>query len=89
MKGLLSVIDRGDRWWCRRVLCVAPAHAQREEDRCDRARRRPGDCEITDLEYGLLRLSTDDMGTISIEWSAITWIDSEYTFDVQVAGGRR
>src|SRR5687767_15129307 len=45
--------------------------------------------EITDLEYGLLRLSTDDMGTISIEWSAIASIDSQYTFDVQVAGGRR
>jgi hypothetical protein len=36
----------------------------------------------------MLRLSTDDMGTISIEWTAIASIDSQYTFDVEQAGGR-
>ena len=45
--------------------------------------------EILELEYGLLRLSTDDMGTINIEWAAIAQIDSQYTFDVERAGGRR
>ena len=45
--------------------------------------------EITELEYGLFWLSTDDMGTINIEWSAIASIDSQYTFDVQLVGGIR
>ena len=45
--------------------------------------------EIEQLEYGLLRLATDDMGTINIEWSAIASIDSKYVFDVQVVGGLR
>ena len=29
------------------------------------------------------------MGTISIEWSAIDSIDSDFTFDVERSGGRR
>jgi hypothetical protein len=45
--------------------------------------------EIVSLEYGLLRLSTDDIGTVSVEWNAIASIDSGYTFDVERAGGRR
>jgi hypothetical protein len=45
--------------------------------------------EIKQLEYGLLQLSTDNMGTISIEWSAIGSIDSDFTFDVERTGGGR
>src|SRR5215218_9679938 len=45
--------------------------------------------EIRKLEFGRLQLETDDMGTISIEWSAIASIDTQYTFDVEQAGGRR
>jgi hypothetical protein len=72
------------------VLSVAPANAQRTKT--DVIVLKNGDRvtgEILELEYGLLRLSTDDMGTISIEWAAIASIDSQYTFDVQRAGGRR
>jgi hypothetical protein len=70
------------------LLCVAPANAR---DKTDIVVLKNGDRvtgEITELEYGLLRLSTDDMGTISIEWAAIASIDSQYTFDVEQAGGR-
>jgi hypothetical protein len=72
------------------VLSVAPANAQR--DNTDVIVLKNGDRvtgEILELEYGLLRLETNDMGTINIEWSAIASIDSQYTFDVQRAGGRR
>ncbi len=72
------------------MLNVTPVDAQRSKT--DVIVLKNGDRvtgEITDLEYGLLRLSTDDMGTISIEWTAIASIDSQYTFDVQRAGGRR
>jgi hypothetical protein len=72
------------------VLCAPPADAQR--DKTDVIVLKNGDRvtgEIEQLEYGLLRLSTDDMGTINIEWSAIASIDSKYTFDVQVVGGIR
>jgi hypothetical protein len=43
--------------------------------------------EITKLEYGVLSLKTDDMGTISIEWDAITAVRSQYFFDVEQIGG--
>jgi hypothetical protein len=72
------------------VLHVAQANAQR--DNTDVIVLKNGDRvtgEILGLEYGLMRLETNDMGTINIEWSAIASIDSQYTFDVQRAGGRR
>jgi hypothetical protein len=72
------------------LLCASPANAQR--DKTDVITLKNGDRvtgEIEQLEYGLLRLSTDDMGTINIEWSAIADIQSQYTFDVQVVGGLR
>jgi hypothetical protein len=71
-------------------LGAAPARAQRAKT--DVILLKNGDRvtgEIQSLEYGLLRLETDDMGTISIEWSAIASIDSKYVFDVQLAGGIR
>ncbi len=72
------------------VLSTGPANAQR--DNTDVIVLKNGDRvtgEIQELEYGLLRLETDDMGIISIEWSAIASIDSQYVFDVQRAGGRQ
>ena len=72
------------------LLCAFPAHADR--DNTDIIVLKNGDRvtgEITELEYGQLRLETDDMGTLNIEWSAIASIDSQYTFDIERAGGRR
>ena len=45
--------------------------------------------EIIALQYGQLQLSTDDMGTIYVEWAAIAGIDSNYFFDVEEIGGAR
>ena len=72
------------------LLCSFPAHADR--DNTDIIVLKNGDRvtgEILELEFGRLQVSTDDMGTIGIEWSAIASIDSRYTFDVERAGGRR
>src|SRR5262245_54563970 len=72
------------------LLCVFPAHADR--DNTDIIVLKNGDRvtgEITSLEFGRLTLSTDDMGTLSIEWDAIASIDSQYAFDIERAGGRR
>jgi hypothetical protein len=73
------------------LLCALPAHAA-DRDNTDVITLKNGDRvtgEIEQLEYGLLRLSTDDMGTINIEWAAIASIESKYVFDVQIVGGLR
>lgn len=73
------------------LLCCFPAHAA-DRDNTDVIVLKNGDRvtgEILELEFGRLQLSTDDMGTISIEWGAIASIDTRYTFDVERAGGRR
>jgi hypothetical protein len=72
------------------LLSLTSAHAQR--GKTDVIVLKNGDRvtgEIAQLEYGLLALETDDMGTINIEWSAIATIDSQYTFEVQIVGGLR
>jgi len=45
--------------------------------------------EIKSLGGGLLELKTDFMGTLSIEWEHIQRIDSDYTFQVELANGER
>lgn len=44
--------------------------------------------EIVSLEYGVLRLKTSDMGTLSIEWPAVKAIDSRYSFYVESTAGQ-
>jgi hypothetical protein len=89
MKGLRTAL-LGGLLVALSVLSIGPANAQR--GKTDVIVLKNGDRvtgEILELEYGLMRLETDDMGTISIEWSAIASIDSQYVFDVQRAGGRQ
>ena len=71
------------------TVCAAPASAR---DKTDVIVLKNGDRitgEITKLEYGLLHFSTDNMGTVNIEWNAIASIDSDYEFNVELAGGQR
>jgi hypothetical protein len=73
------------------LLCAGAANAA-DRDNTDVIVLKNGDRvtgEIEQLEYGLLRLSTDDMGTINIEWNAIASIESKHVFDVQLVGGLR
>jgi len=89
MKGLRTTL-LGGLLVASSVLAVFSANAQRANT--DVIVLKNGDRvtgEILELEYGLLRLETDDMGIINIEWSAIASLDSQYTFDVQRAGGRQ
>lgn len=83
---------------CRRYLgCLLvlfafgwqPAEAR---DKTDVIVLRNGDHitgEILTLQFGQLQLSTNDMGTLEIEWDAIATIESQYFFDVEQIGGQR
>lgn len=44
-------------------------------------------CEIKELERGLLRVKTDSVGTIYVEWLDIASIESQKNFTVQTASG--
>ena len=45
--------------------------------------------EIKQLEHGKLRLSTDLLGEVSIEWDEISRIDSDYEFQFERTDGKR
>lgn len=45
--------------------------------------------EITSLLSGKLRLSTDAMGTIPIEWKEVASLESNYNFEVRLGDGQR
>jgi hypothetical protein len=45
--------------------------------------------EIVQLQYGVLQLKTDSMGTVSIEWPDIVSVHSTYIFVVEQVGGLR
>src|SRR5262245_52587817 len=70
-------------------LHTAPAAAR---DKTDVVVMRNGDRltgEVKSLEYGILELSTDHMGTVKIEWPEIASIESKIAFDVEQIGGAR
>jgi hypothetical protein len=43
--------------------------------------------EISKLEYGKLEFKTSDIGTLSVEWTAVATVSSTYSFDVEVVSG--
>jgi hypothetical protein len=44
-------------------------------------------CEIKKLERGLLQVSTNDIGTISIEWLKVASVGSTFIFEVETTAG--
>jgi hypothetical protein len=67
---------------------VHPAEAQKT----DSVWIRNGDRitgEVKSLYRALLKYSTDDLGTISVEWNNVTRIFSRATFEVQVSSGHK
>jgi hypothetical protein len=46
-------------------------------------------CEIKKLSRGLLQVSTDDMGTVSIEWLKVAAVTSPAAFEVETSIGYR
>ena len=45
--------------------------------------------EVKELAYGQLKFSTDDMGTLYIEWSKIASLTTAQQLQVELADGRR
>ena len=67
---------------------VQPAAAQKT----DSVWIRNGDRitgEVKSMQRALLKYSTDDLGTISVEWNNVTRIYSRATFEVQVSAGHK
>ncbi len=46
-------------------------------------------CEIKELVRGRLRVSTDSMGTVQIEWEDVRQVTSSATFEVELDSGER
>jgi len=71
------------------LLAAPPLHAQSTDDVVV---LRNGDRftgEIKRLDRGRLEYSTDDMGTLNIEWDKIDLIRSVFTFEVELGSGER
>lgn len=45
--------------------------------------------EIKELDRGLLRVKTNTMGTVDIEWKDIERVTSNYSFEIEVSSGER
>lgn len=70
------------------ALFAAPARAQKT----DSITLVNGDrltCEIKLLEKGRLQVSTDDLGTVYIEWDKIASVTTPRSFRVETSGGLR
>jgi len=46
-------------------------------------------CEIRQLNQGMLKVKTDDMGTLDIKWEKVIELDSGYYFRVEASTGAR
>ncbi|MCG6924425.1 MAG: DUF481 domain-containing protein [Acidobacteria bacterium] len=67
---------------------LAPAHAR---PKTDTVALKNGDeitCEIVSLQRGRLRVKTDDMGTINVEWDKIAGVTGKGLFEIEDLAGR-
>ena len=76
------------------ALCalMVPALAEAGHGKVDRVLKRNGDqitCEIVSLLRGLLKVKTDGMGTIDIEWNQTVGVTSPAQYEVEVSSGLR
>ncbi len=70
------------------VLCASPAEAQKT----DVLVLSNGDHvtgEIKEFTRGLVRLSTDPMGTVYVKWEDILSITSDKTFEIELQSGQK
>jgi len=73
------------------ALVIGAAHGY-ERDKSDLVVLRNGNSvngDIVSLEYGMLSLKTNNMGTVRIEWPAIKSVSSKFAFAVEQVGGRK
>jgi hypothetical protein len=73
-------------------LCLVLGAAVAEAQKTDSVWIRNGDRitgEVKSLYRALLKYSTDDLGTIYIEWDKVDRISSPATFEVQLSSGQK
>jgi hypothetical protein len=73
-------------------LCLALGAGLAEAQKTDSVWIRNGDRitgEVKSLSRALLKYSTDDLGTIYIEWDKVVRISSTATFEVQLSSGQK
>ncbi len=78
-------------WLVTTTLCAGSGAAFARE-KTDIVELRNGDrvtCEIKNLERGRLKVSTDSMGTLYIEWKDIVRVTSNELYVVELQDGRR
>jgi putative salt-induced outer membrane protein YdiY len=66
---------------------VPPAHARAKTDTVTLKNGNEITCEIVSLQRGKLRVKTDDMGTVSIEWDKIAALTAKGLFEIEDRGG--
>ena len=72
------------------LICIIAIPFLQGRGKLDVIHLRNGDTitgEITRLERGVLKVSTDFMGTIDIEWRGVLRVTSPQTFDVDTGTG--
>ncbi len=73
------------------LLTLLPiGHTLISGEKTDKIGLRNGDrltCEVKKLESGLLQVSTDDMGTINIEWDKVILLESKEQFEIDMTDG--
>jgi putative salt-induced outer membrane protein YdiY len=75
-------------WFLLLGVTVSPAAAQKT----DVVSFKNGDrltCELKTLDKGRLTVSTNDMGTVNIEWDKVVSVESRRTYRVETSGGAR
>src|SRR5688572_9101335 len=74
------------------ALVVAILSGRVDAQKTDSVWIRNGDRitgEVKSMARALLKYSTDDLGTISIEWNNVVRISSRATFEVRVSSGEK
>jgi hypothetical protein len=77
--------------WAVALVCIACSLACHARDKTDVIIMSNGDRitgEIVQLEYGILQVNTDAMGTINVEWPSVRTVQSRYDFYIELIGGR-
>ena len=83
---------RGHRLLAAGLLLLALAAAPVAAEKTDRILVTNGTeiiGEVKSLEHGRLRVSTDYMGTVRMDWEQIAKVESELVFEVEVRDGQR
>lgn len=66
---------------------VAPAHARAKIDVVTLRNGNEITCEIVSLQRGKLKVKTDDMGTVNIEWDKIASLTAPGLFEIEDLSG--